>query len=146
MHPFRDQEELEFYTYYGYGPYWLGPGVWGDAAAARELRPMPRDRVRAAEERVESQQGDPHLRSTREVTGSTSPLRTGRLATFVLDENAWIVRHIVVDTSNWPGGRSVLLPREWVRSIDWSREEVHVKATVQQIKSGPEYRATELLR
>ena len=39
--PVSRQKEAAFHGYYGYGPYWDGPGVWGPALCPRELRSRP---------------------------------------------------------------------------------------------------------
>lgn len=144
--PVSRQKEAEFHAYYGYGPYWAGPGVWGPATYPRELRPLPRERWPAAEERPTK--GDPHLRSTREVIGyhiAASNGNIGHLDDFVIDDALWTVRHLVVDTSNWPGGRSVLVSPVSVRAIDWAAKQVHVELPVERIRTSSEYRPTELL-
>ena len=146
--PVSRQKEMHFHTYYGYGPYWAGPGVWGPAVAPRELRPIPGTEW-AEQAAADSAEGNPHLRSAREVIGYHivgSDGEVGHVEDFVLDEAEWMLRHIVVDTSNWPGGRTVLLSPGSVRTINWSRREVDVDSPVARIKSGPEYRATEILR
>ena len=56
--PVSRQREVEFYAYYGYGPYWAGPGLWGPAVAARDLRPIPDPRAWTARG-LEAPQGDP---------------------------------------------------------------------------------------
>lgn len=148
--PVSRQKEAAFNTYYGYGPYWAGAGVWGPAVYPRELRPTPAHTAwPGTEDGAQIPKGDPHLRSTREVMGyhiAGSDGDTGHVEDFVIDDGWWTVRHIVVDTSNWPGGRSVLLSPAAVRSIDWSRRKVHVDAPVERIRTGPEYYAAELLR
>lgn len=143
--PVSRQKEAAFNEYYGYGPYWAGPGVWGPAMYPRELRPMPPQTAwPETEDRAPTPKGDPHLRSTREVIGyhiAASDGDIGHVDDFIIDDGSWTVRHIVVDTSNWPGGRSVLLSPTAVDSIDWSRRKVHVNATMERILTGPEFRA-----
>jgi hypothetical protein len=45
----------------------------------------------------------------------------GHVDEFLVDERDWSVRYLVVDTSNWIGGRSVLISREVVDAIERSR-------------------------
>jgi sporulation protein YlmC with PRC-barrel domain len=145
--PVSRQKEAEFHAYYGYGPYWAGPGVWGPAVYPRELRPLPHEAWPAAGERASK--GDPHLRSTREVIGyhiAASDGTIGHLDDFVIDEALWTVRHLVVDTSNWPGGRSVLVSPVSVRAIDWVAKQVQVNLPMERIRTSSEYIPAELLR
>ena len=143
--PVSRQKEARFNAYYGYGPYWAGPGVWGPAVVPHELRPTTAHPAwPGTDDGAQTAKGDPHLRSTREVIGyhiAASDGEIGHVDDFVIDDGSWTVRHIVVDTSNWPGGRSVLLSPATVRSIDWSRRKVYVDAPVERINTGPEYRA-----
>ena len=143
--PVSRQKETAFNAYYGYGAYWAGPGVWGPAIYPRELRPAaPHVPWPGTDAGAQGEEGDPHLRSTREVTGyhvAASDGEVGHVEDFVLDDGSWTVRHVVVDTSNWPGGRNVLLSPALVRSIDWSRRKVHIDATVDRIRTSPEYHA-----
>jgi hypothetical protein len=143
--PVSRQKEAALTAYYGYGAYWAGPGVWGLAIHPRELRPAPAHVPwPGTDARAESGEGDPHLRSTREVTGyhiAASDGGVGHVDDFLIDNGFWTVRHIVVDTSNWPGGRSVLLSPAMVHWIDCSRRKVHVDATVERIRTGSKYRA-----
>ena len=142
--PVSRQKEAAFHAYYGYGPYWAGPGVWGVAVYPRELRPLPPTSAWAVpEDEAQSQQGDPHLRSTREVIGyhiAASDGEIGHVDDFILDDGFFTIRHVVVDTSNWPGGRSVLLSPSSILAINWSGRKVHVDASVERVRRSPECR------
>jgi sporulation protein YlmC with PRC-barrel domain len=61
----------------------------------------------------------------------------GHVDDFLLDEATWVVRYLVVDTSNWIGGRSVLVSASVVTSIDSSSRRIRVRLTREQIKDSP---------
>ena len=65
----------------------------------------------------------------------------GHVDDFLIDEN-WNVRYLVVDTSNWIGGRTVLLSPDWVRRVDWNNREIHVDMSRDAVKGSPEYNPT----
>jgi hypothetical protein len=47
---------------------------------------------------------DPHLRSTKDVTGRTIQAQDGEIghvSDFVVDEEDWAIRYLIVDTRNW---------------------------------------------
>jgi hypothetical protein len=139
--PVSRQKEAAFYAYYGYGAYWVGPGIWGAAAYPRELRPMPPAGVQPPPD-DDGSIGDPHLRSTREVIGyhiAAVDGEIGHVDDFVIEDDLFTVRHVVVDTSNWPGGRSVMLWPSSVDSIDWDHKKVHVDVTVEEVRKRPEF-------
>jgi len=60
----------------------------------------------------------------------------GHIDDFLLDAN-WTVRYLVVDTSNWIGGRSVLVSPSAIDEIDPSAEKIRVRLTREEIKNSP---------
>ena len=61
----------------------------------------------------------------------------GHVADFLLDEAGWAIRYMVVDTSNWIGGKRVLVSPSVVAAVDWAARTVHVSLTRDQIKRSP---------
>lgn len=61
----------------------------------------------------------------------------GHADDFLLDESGWTLRYLVVDTSNWIGGRSVLIASSAVARVDSPNRHIHVTLTRDAIKSGP---------
>lgn len=145
--PVSRQEEAAFLDYYGYPYYWTGTGLWG-------MAPYPAGPAPIAAEQVESP-GDPtpgcfestspedrHLRSMHEVAGyrlHATDGSLGHLEEFLIDDLNWAIRYVVVDTSSWWFGRTVLIPPSWIRQIDWMNREVHVDVTRQQVQDAPPY-------
>jgi hypothetical protein len=60
----------------------------------------------------------------------------GHVDDFLFDENGRI-RYLVVDTSNWIGGRSVLIAPSTIERFDSPNKEIHVRLTREEIKAGP---------
>jgi hypothetical protein len=52
----------------------------------------------------------------------------GHVDEFLVDE-AWNVRYLVVDTSNWPGGESVLVPSTAVDKVESPNKKIFLKLT-----------------
>ena len=61
----------------------------------------------------------------------------GHVGDFLFDESAWQIRYIVVDTSNWLGGKWVAVSPTSVTRIDFSNREVHMALTKAQIRESP---------
>jgi uncharacterized protein YrrD len=153
--PVSRQMEAELASYYGYQPYWYGPGLWGAAGypfgAGMEASTMAAamaatERERAPERRAE---GDPHLRSTREVRGYAIRARDGEIgevSDFLLDDERWAIRYLVVDTGGWWSGKQVLIAPLWATAVSWEEKVVEMDLTREQVKSGPEYSALRLSR
>jgi hypothetical protein len=61
----------------------------------------------------------------------------GHVDDFLFDESTWHVRYLVVDTTNWLGGKWVAVGTSSVDRIDWSNRQVLVSLTRQEIKDSP---------
>jgi hypothetical protein len=94
------------------------------------------------------EQDNPHLRSTRKVTGYAIQARDGEIGhveDFVLDDETWANRYIVVDTKNWWPGKKVLMAPQWISAVSWYDQSVVVDLARETIKRGPEYDPSALL-
>ena len=60
----------------------------------------------------------------------------GHVDDFLFDEH-WSVAYLVVDTSNWLGGKSVIVSTDLVTRIDSPAKEIHVKVTRREIEQSP---------
>ncbi len=58
----------------------------------------------------------------------------GHVDDFLLDESGWSLRYLVVDTSNWLGGKRVLVSPQVVAGMDAERERIDVSLTKDQIE------------
>lgn len=140
--PVSRQHEVEYYSYYGYPYYWAGPYLWGAYPY-----PLPlSDRATSLEKERHwdwaGDGGDPHLRSSAEVTGyhiAAMDGDIGHVEDFLVDDATWTIRYMIVDTRNWWPGKKVVVSPEWIERVDWSDAKVHVGVTREQIKKSPEY-------
>ncbi len=138
--PVSRQHEVDLGNYYGYPEYWSGLMLWGSAPFPM----MPVDDVVpgkvAAANAVEH--GDPHLHSIKEVTGyhlQASDDSIGHLQDFLIEDDSWAIRYIVVDTRDWWPGKHVVMPPQWIKKLSWSEQTVSVDVTRDTLKSAPEY-------
>lgn len=153
--PVSRQHESDYLGYYGYPSYWGGEGIWGagiypyamlpDAQAAG-LTPAQAERANLLKHRND----DPHLRSCKAVVGYNLHARDGEIGHvdgFLIDEDTWAIRYLVVNTSNWWMGHQVLIAPAWVTGVDWVESAVSVDLTLESIKTSPPYdAAAELTR
>lgn len=58
---------------------------------------------------------------------------------FIIEDDVWTIRYMIVDTRNWLPGRKVLVSPGWINSISWTENTVGVDLSVEVIKNGPEY-------
>lgn len=133
--PVSRQREAELRKYYDWAPYW-GVGYGLDLPAGQYVEA---DRGAVA---VETAQGDSHLRSTKEVRGYRIHAvdgEIGRVDDFLVGDDEWVIRYLVVDVGGWLSGRSVLISPDWVRDIGWDEREVWVDVAKAQIEDSPAY-------
>jgi sporulation protein YlmC with PRC-barrel domain len=134
--PVSRQYEESFFSYFQYPMYFGGGNVWG-AYPAISRDP---ETWRAPEPGVKH--WDAHLRSANVVSGyhvQTAAEEIGHVKDFILDDETWAIRYLVVDTRNFWPGKSVLVAPRWISSVSWTEWKVFTTLTSEQIKSAPEY-------
>ena len=58
----------------------------------------------------------------------------GHVDDVLVDESNWGLRYLVVDTSNWIGGKQVLVSPQVVNEVDAEKSKISVALTREQIK------------
>jgi uncharacterized protein YrrD len=131
--------------HYGYPIYWGAAGIWGSfenpgaLIAAPTLPPRPPG---GPVVRVEAE----HLRSVNASTGyhlHASDGAIGHVDDFLIGETTWRIRYLLVDTSNWIGGKWVVVRTDEIRSIDRDRGVLHVAASRDDIRNSPSFESIE---
>ena len=147
-HPMSRQRQRAYLDHFGWQPYWMDELYYGwPVDAAREQMAIEGPRVGTLTE-VPDEDADPHLRSMREVMGYHIQARDGEIGhvdDFILDDERWSVRYLVVDTRNLLPGRKVLIAPEWADRMSWADEKVHVGLTKSAVKDSPEYQPDTLV-
>ena len=141
--PVSRQHELLLTQHYGWPTYWYGPYAWGPMLLPRPLPPdtatlTDEIAARAEQDNLE----DAHLHSTNEIIGydiQAQDDRIGHVEDVLVDEDAWTIRWLVVDTGNWLRGKHVLVAPDWVRDVSWSERAVSLALTRGQIEGAPAY-------
>ena len=67
----------------------------------------------------------------------------GHVDDFLFDEG-WGVRSLVVDTSNWIGGKWVVISTAEVEKIDSPEKRIFIRLTRQQVKDSPPVDAADI--
>ena len=81
-----------------------------------------------------------HVRSTDQVSGfhlKATDGEIGHVDDLLIDEDTWRICYLVVDTSNWIGGKSVAIVPRVLRSIDWTDRTLEVAITRDAVKQSP---------
>jgi hypothetical protein len=141
--PISRAYERGYYGYYGYPPYWGGMGYWGPAeypgalAGPGAVRTDRASTAAAVEERADS-----HVRSCNAVMGYHIHATNGEIGhvdDFIFDDERWAIRYLRVDTSNWIGGKPVLVPQAALREVNWIDARINVALTKDQVWNSPEF-------
>ena len=138
--PVSRQFELEYYQYYNWPIYWGDPSPWVSTGSPAGLS------FEAAPARPPLSEpaphGDPHLRSAVDMLGYQLQALNdhfGHVDDFILDDAAWAIRYLVVDTQNWWPGKRVLLPWHWISWMSWPESKVFVDLDRESVKRAPGY-------
>jgi hypothetical protein len=80
------------------------------------------------------------LRSVKKLEGlamgaTDGPI--GKVTDLYFDDEAWVIRYVVVDTSSWLGGRKVLISPYSMKQPDWTGETLPVSVTKDQVRNSP---------
>jgi hypothetical protein len=149
--PVSRQQEMGYLGYYGYGNYWGGGGLWGAGIYPDELQAGLQQRgartakpTDAAGIPAQDQRDDPHLRSGNAVMRyyvHASDGDLGHVEGFLVDDKTWAVRYLIVNTSNWWLGHTVLIAPQWIERVGWAECTVSVGLTRDAIEHSPPYDA-----
>ncbi|MGD0330975.1 MAG: PRC-barrel domain-containing protein [Nitrososphaeria archaeon] len=141
--PVSRQVEESYYKYYGWPPYWFGPYMWGNYPSIEHNREKWKEFTQAVKK------WNPHLRSTDAVSGyhiQAYDGEIGHVEDFIIDDETWAIRYLIIDTQNWWPGKEVLVSPKWIKRVSWSESKVFVNLTREDIKQSPEYTEDSLTR
>lgn len=134
--PVSQQFEDAYYGFYGWPLYWGGPNMWGAYPF------IMRDPENLKGYTQSEKTWDPFLRSTHDVTGHHVQAANGEIGhveDFVIDDESWAIRYLIIDTQNWWPGKKVLVSPQWIERVSWLESKVFVNLTREAIRLSPEY-------
>ena len=134
--PVSRQFEDDYYGYYGWPSYWGGQYTWGASPY------LERDRNKWGQFTAGSKSWDRHLRSTHAVSSyhiAALDGDIGHVEDFIVDDETWTIRYLIVNTGNWWPGKRVLVSPLWIENVSWPESKVFINLSRQTIKESPEY-------
>lgn len=142
------QYEEALRQHYGWPGYW--DSVFGAGGlAAPVMTPMSAANTAEpgfTEEELSSRtRGDPFLRSVNETIGydiEASDGVIGHAEDFLVDDENWRIRYLVVDIRKWLPGKKVIVAPAWILDVSWERARVVVDVTRDMIRNSPPYEPT----
>lgn len=148
--PVSQQMEAMYSDYYSYPYYWPSPLLWGIGARPDLSVPLTPATLRLAGSAAAMKRVIPpevHLHSIREVANYHISAIDGLIGygnDFIVDDQTWAIRYLVIDTRNWLLGKQVIIDPRWVTSIDWAQGQIHVNLSRDAIRQSPEYDSAKL--
>ena len=125
--PVSRQFEQAYFGFYGLPMYW---GFEHGRTKAGQFAP------------TRKKHGDPDLRSTNDVSGHQVAAvdgDIGHVEDFLIDDQTWEIRYLIVDTRDWLPGKHVLISPKWIERVSWKEKQVVVNLPREAIKQAPEY-------
>jgi hypothetical protein len=134
--PVSRQFEDNYYGHYGWPVYWGGPYSWGPYPYASP------EGGGSGDPKSRDKSWEPKLRSTHVVGGykvDAADGYIGHIEDFILDDETWALRYLVIDTRNWLAGRKVLVSPQWIENISWEDSTVVVNLSREAVRNSPEF-------
>ncbi len=141
--PVSRQEEERLHTAFGWQPYWTEADLprEGQAPPVPEGDEMTGDRQAQSVPR-DHQPGDPHLRSAREVIGyrvEGNDSEAGKVADFVLDDDVWQIKYLIVDTMEDEQDKQVFLAAHLVERVSFDQLAVFADLAADKLRKTPAF-------
>lgn len=147
-------DEERYLRHYGYARYWTGAGIWGEGLYPCAMAPgfagdgtdgLARAQALEAyrhDERAHQRNDHPQLRSCNSISGYRihgTDGHVGYVTGFLVDDETWAIRYLVVDTSRWWVGHKVLIAPSWIKGVHRSDQEISLDLSRKSIKHSPAY-------
>jgi uncharacterized protein YrrD len=146
--PVSRQAQIAYHDYYRWPYYWGGGGFIGTGGYVG-VAPEAYVQGRAEPEALPgtpadvAAEGDPNLHSAREVAGykiGATDDSFGSAHDFLIDDESWVIRYIVVDTGGFlQAGEKYLVAVPWIEYVSWQDRKVHIDLPRSRIETAPVY-------
>jgi len=149
--PVSMQFQEKYYGYFALPMYGMGMGMGMEMEGVGTMLPylpIENDEERLKAIAKEQDGWDPHLRSTHNVNGYNIQGiddTIGHLEDFIIDDETWEIRYLIIDTQNWLPGKKILLAPQWIESVSWDESKLTVNFLCEDIKQSPEYTEETIL-
>ena len=140
--PVSRQFEESYYGYYGAPVYWEGNSMWGVSPS------ITHEREKWRTTGLQEHSWDPNLQSSKDVSGLSIHATNGDIGhvdDFIIDDETWAIRYLVLDTQKWLPGKKVLISPHWIGNISWEENKVLVELSRDTIREAPEYTPDDMI-
>ena len=140
--PISRQFEGTYYGYYGWPIYWYGSNMWGAYPS------IVRDHEKWEKTDQMEKVLDAHLRSSHTVSGYNIQAKDGGIGhvdDFIIDDETWAIRYLIIGTLNWWPGKKVLISPRWIERVSWDESKAFLNMPRDTIRQSPEYTDESML-
>jgi hypothetical protein len=144
--PVSQQMEASLSTYYDSGVIW-GNNYFGDNALVKAFSPPPLfDSTGPQTLKSLSLHGnpaDPHLRSVAAISSyriQANDGNIGHVEDFLMSEDDFGIRYLIVDTRDWLPGKHVLVSPYAVQDISWADQKICLNIDRDTVKAAPPWK------
>jgi len=140
--PVSQQFEEAYNRYYEWPMYWGGSNTWGSYPS------IVRDREKWRKSTGAEKTRNSNLHSMNEVSGyhiQVADGEIGHVEDFIIDDETWAIRYLVIATRNWLPGKKVLVSPQWIERVGWSESKIFIHILREAIKLSPEFTGESLL-
>lgn len=147
--PVSRQQEIALYGHYPWQQYW-GSGFYaGGLWDITNKDPIIDEAVvKKSPDNSRQTQDDPHLRSTRQVTGykiQCTDGEFGHVSDFIIDDDSWKIHYLIIKMHLGIGNNSVLLPVQFIKELQWLNSKVVVDMTIEVLKNSPQIDESKII-
>jgi sporulation protein YlmC with PRC-barrel domain len=135
--PVSRQQEIKLYEHYAWEGYWFSGYYPGGYLGVSVPFPVTDENPPIKDKNDKKADTELHLRSTKSITGyhiHATDGEIGHVNDFIMDDENWQIKFIVVDTHNWFGGKKMLIPVGLIKKIEWTDSEVFLDMTIAAVK------------
>jgi len=118
--PVSRQNQLALSRHYGWTDY-LSTQPFPSSVEIGASNPEPEDEA--------EEEGDPHLRSAKEVAGYRVKALDGNVGTvtdFLIEDTGWAIADLVVHPETGGRNDTVLIPTVWITAVSWEDQIVQL--------------------
>jgi uncharacterized protein YrrD len=134
--PVSRQFEEKYHAYYGFPMYWTAQNVWGT------YQNIERDSKKWTKSSGNEQSWESHLSSTHDVIGFDIQAidgEVGHVLDFIIDDETWQIRYLIIDTGDWWPAKKVLISPKWIERVSWDESKIFVNLTCVSIQESPAF-------
>lgn len=129
--PLYRQQEISLYQHFPWSIYWTLGAMPLEESLDMAIKDIETDNT-----------PDPHLRSSDKVAEYrvfSQESEVGSVEDFILETNSWKIDFIVVKLGSWMSSKKVLLPVNWIASIDLATSRINLTRTMHQLQNCAEF-------